>query len=151
MWKSLKKPIFMGVFYVDKLVDMWKFGRFYFQISAHFFAFFMLFSFDFCLAIGEPSELVLELQILAVTSSKYSEICLIFPAFFPRYIWKFANSKILQTSKLWKQVVFRGGRFRQYEVWRKLTTKKNSVFKASRRVRIVLRWLSTRESNPAWF
>ena len=48
-----------------------------------------------CLAVGELSELVLELQIFDIISLKASGICSIFPAFLPHSIIKFANSKIL--------------------------------------------------------
>ena len=47
------------------------------------------------LAIGVLSERVLEIQIFDIISSKYSEICSIFPAFFPHSIIKFIISKIL--------------------------------------------------------
>ena len=50
---------------------------------------------SFALAVGELSELVLELQIFDIISLKASGICSIFPAFLPHSIIKFANSKIL--------------------------------------------------------
>ena len=46
-------------------------------------------------AIGVLSELVLEIQIFDIISSKCSEICSIFPALFPHSIIKFVISKIL--------------------------------------------------------
>ena len=63
------------------------------------------------LAIGVLSERVLEIQIFDIISSKYSEIYLIFPAFFPHSIIKFVISKILRTSKPWKQRFFKAEDF----------------------------------------
>ena len=62
-------------------------------------------------AVGVLSELVLEIQIFDIISSKYSEICSIFPAFFPHSIIKFVISKILRTSKSWKQRFFKAEAF----------------------------------------
>ena len=46
-------------------------------------------------AIEVLSNCVLEIQIFDIISSKYSEICSIFPVFFPHSIIKFVISKIL--------------------------------------------------------
>ena len=68
-------------------------------------------SFDSSLAIRVLSECVLKTQIFDIISSKYSEICSIFPAFFPHSIIKFAVSKILWTSKSWKLRFFEAKAF----------------------------------------
>jgi len=71
------------------------------------------------------------------------------PCAFASFYLKFANSKILWTSKPWKSVSFRGGSFWQYEVWQKLATKKSTIFKVSRRVRIASFRLAVGDSNLA--